>query len=301
MKKGINRKIQIILFHKQPTYSDLFKYANKLKGKICMISNSDIWLKNVDLDLIKLIQTKDKLIYALTRHESDGCRPLINKYRMSHDSFIFKSPINYDIPNGMNHIQNKLGSENVIIIGLRKLGYRIYNPCKDIVIIHEHVSGIRTYSIDNSLYYITQPEVNYILQWWQTGKNDGIQPKSWAPPIPKKNLLDIFAEQLPKQNVTYPLKRRQMQTQTQKQHHNPQIRRPHQSTQKHRQPLRRRRQFTRRYQARRQQFTRRHQARRQQFTRRREHSFRTRNMYQQMQAQTSQKKTFYFWKVLIIN
>ena len=119
-KKGINKKIHIILFNKQPTYNDLFEYANKLKGKICMISNSDIWLKSVDLDLIKLIQTKNKLVYALTRYESDRRGPLIDKYRMSHDSFIFKSPINYDIPNGMNHIQNKLGSENVIIIEDKK-------------------------------------------------------------------------------------------------------------------------------------------------------------------------------------
>ena len=204
-EQGINNKIQIILFNEQPLYSDFFEYANKLKGKICMISNSDIWLKNVDLDLIKLIQTKDKLMYALTRHESDGTCPLIDKYWMSHDSFIFKSPINYNIQGGMNHIQNKLGSENIIIIGLRKLGYRLFNPCKDIVIIHEHASGIRTYLTDDSKTQIFKINIEDIAYYHYYNNNKTKQecgfprkPRAWFPPISKKSIFNIENKTLQK-------------------------------------------------------------------------------------------------------
>ena len=50
LKEKINPKgkIQLILLNKQPTYADYLKIANRLQGEICMISNSDIWLRNCD-------------------------------------------------------------------------------------------------------------------------------------------------------------------------------------------------------------------------------------------------------------
>ena len=39
--------------------------------------------------------------------------------------------------------QNVWGSENVLLYELIKLDYNIYNPCKDIIIVHEHQTDIR--------------------------------------------------------------------------------------------------------------------------------------------------------------
>ena len=43
----------------------------------------------------------------------------------------------------MQHKQNVWGSENVVLYELNKVKYKLYNPCIQIKIIHEHKSGIR--------------------------------------------------------------------------------------------------------------------------------------------------------------
>ena len=137
-------KIVIIKIGNQPLYSDLFQYANTLPNEICMISNSDIWLKEIKKDyLINTLQQTNNIVYSLTRYEYDNSCPLIDDYMGSHDVFMFKSPINSDIIRRINHPQNVWGSENVLLFELNKFGYKIYNPCRSIIIIHEHKSGER--------------------------------------------------------------------------------------------------------------------------------------------------------------
>jgi len=136
-------KIVIIKIGYQPLYSDLFQYANTLPNEICMISNSDIWLKEIKKDyLINTLQEKHNIVYSLTRHEHDNSCPLIDNYLGSHDVFMFKSPINSNIIKRINHPQNVWGSENVLLYELQKFA-RIYNPCRSIIIVHEHKSGER--------------------------------------------------------------------------------------------------------------------------------------------------------------
>ena len=56
-KEFLDSKIVIINIGKQPLYTDLFKYANTLKNKICIIANSDIWLKTItNKELLKRIK-----------------------------------------------------------------------------------------------------------------------------------------------------------------------------------------------------------------------------------------------------
>jgi hypothetical protein len=141
----IGSKIIIVSKGIQPKYSDLFSYANTLEGKQCMISNSDIWLHpSSNINIIK--RANDKIIYSLTRYEYDMSKPEISNYRGSHDSFIFTSPLNNDIIKHVNHHQNILGSENVVLFELKKYGYDIQNPCFDIITVHEHKSEIRDYA-----------------------------------------------------------------------------------------------------------------------------------------------------------
>ena len=141
---------KIIIYHigKQPLYSDLFNCANKLENKICMVTNSDIWLypfTDISEQLIELLNKQDNIVYILTRHEYDMTTPLINNNISSHDSFIFKSNINENIINNIKHKQNILGSEHKVKGQLLEYKYKLYNPYKDIKIIHEHKSGYITY------------------------------------------------------------------------------------------------------------------------------------------------------------
>lgn len=43
----------------------------------------------------------------------------------------------------IKHKQNLWGSENVVLYELNKVNYKLYNPCIQIKIIHEHESEIR--------------------------------------------------------------------------------------------------------------------------------------------------------------
>ena len=43
------------------------------------------------------------------------------------------------------HKQNLWGSEHIIMYELHKLGYKLYNPAKQMITVHEHKSHIRTY------------------------------------------------------------------------------------------------------------------------------------------------------------
>ena len=143
LKKKFNNlfysKIIICKVGKQPLYSDLFMYSNTLKNKICMIINSDIWLHSIhNIKILNKIDENKKVIFSITRHEHNFSYPLISKYQGSHDAFIFKSPINTSIIKHLKHKQNVWGSENVVLYELNKLKYKLYNPCLQIKIIHEH-------------------------------------------------------------------------------------------------------------------------------------------------------------------
>jgi hypothetical protein len=137
-----NSKIIIASLGKgMPIYYDFFNYAmNNLKDKICMISNSDIYIHECDINLLSIL--KENSMYALTRHEYDMSCPLINDYHGSHDSFIFRSPLNISIE-GLKFPQNVWGSENKLLGILYNQGILIKNPCKQIKIVHLHRSNIR--------------------------------------------------------------------------------------------------------------------------------------------------------------
>ena len=134
-------KLVIISVGSQPLYSDLFNYANtELKDKICMVTNSDIYLHKCDLNILSKLNNSNT-VFAMTRYEYDFSCIQIERFVGSHDSFIFKSPINIDI-DSIKHNQNILGSENVVCYELKK-NNNISNPCYQIRIVHLHNSFLR--------------------------------------------------------------------------------------------------------------------------------------------------------------
>lgn len=138
-------KVVKIMFNKQPLISDFFDYSFKnLKGEIVMMSNSDIYLSNCNNKLIKKFIIEDEDVFCLTRHENEVDKSLIvNKKICSHDSYIFKSPINENIINDSKFKQNLKGSDNLLVFLFQKYNKKTYNPCLQIKIIHKHKSDLR--------------------------------------------------------------------------------------------------------------------------------------------------------------
>ena len=145
------RKIKIAGIGQQAKYSDYFWYCEtKLQDEICMIANGDIWLKHIDNPMILNILMQKSVVFALTRHEYNMKAPLIDRYQGSHDVFMFGGGnINNSILNPTQFYkniaikQNIWGSENLIIEKLKERQNTILNPCKNIIIVHEHKTGLR--------------------------------------------------------------------------------------------------------------------------------------------------------------
>jgi hypothetical protein len=146
-----SNKIITISINKQPTYHDFFGYIlNNLPNNICMIANSDIYLHSYNLNLIKLLSC-GKYCYALTRHEHDMSCPLIDKYFNSHDCYIFNSKYldNRILCLNTNFQQNLIGIESRIIKSFCNLKFKVFNPCKQIKIVHLHKTNLRNYTMND--------------------------------------------------------------------------------------------------------------------------------------------------------
>ena len=142
-----NEKLNIIRIGKQPLVAEMLTFANILVGKICMLLNADIWLHSIsDLALFKNMEGK---LYGLTRHENNMKGRLIDRYDQgpgfvgSQDAFIFKSPVKQEIIEKTKFTQNVWGSDNVILREFQNAGYKLFNPCRQIITVHEHASQVR--------------------------------------------------------------------------------------------------------------------------------------------------------------
>jgi hypothetical protein len=139
-----SNKIVIIEVGKKPKYSDFFNYIlHHVKDKICMICNADIFLHESNDKLIERLQ-EHKFAFALTRYEHDMSHPLMDKYGGSHDAYIFNSKfINESINDHTHFYQNFPGIETHVIKALCDVGFEMYNPCKQIKIVHLHKTHLR--------------------------------------------------------------------------------------------------------------------------------------------------------------
>ena len=162
---GYSNKIIIIMFNKQPMYSDFFNYSfNNLKEEIVMIANSDIYLDKCDNCILNKYILQKNNVFSLTRYENENDKPKIDNYQGSHDAYIFKSPLNNDISTRSNFTQNNWGSENLVNSLIINNNYTVLNPCFQIKIINNHETQFRNenrtrinnkdYMNDYKTYYI---------------------------------------------------------------------------------------------------------------------------------------------------
>lgn len=139
-------KITVIDIGKKPLFSDFFRYANeKLHGKVCMITNSDIYIKECQNALIDMLVSQKNLLFALTRYEHDMRPYQLEQYNggLSHDSYIFNSPLEGDFYKDIEHVQHHWGAEHKLLRVLSKTNVKIQNPCIQIKTVHLHKSAVR--------------------------------------------------------------------------------------------------------------------------------------------------------------
>lgn len=163
-----SEKIVVIGVGNKPKYNDFFNYIiNNLNDKICMITNSDIFLSHCDVKLIERLKN-EKFCYALTRYEHDMSHPLIDNYYGSHDCYIFNSSfIDKNIINKhTDFYQNLPGIESQIVKNFCDFNFKVFNPCKQIITVHLHKTQLRNHGEWIGLHKYGDLEYQRGSCWW---------------------------------------------------------------------------------------------------------------------------------------
>lgn len=128
----------------QPMVRDIWAYCqHDLQGELCLVASADDYLADdVRVEYCELLPGSGK-VFALTRHEADGCTPQLDVFRGSHDAFLFRSPLLRLNHSRFDFFQNDPGCENVIIAKLVEAGYHVSNPARRMRIMHLHTSEMR--------------------------------------------------------------------------------------------------------------------------------------------------------------
>lgn len=164
-------KIVVHVFGQQPTYSDLFRYAEeRLRDRTVGISNADIVLRNpevIDHDSFTEAATPIALCISVSP-PSDPYASLCRIGRTSLDDkcvdrqgrgqvggswdiTIFRSPLvnpRYDLLDELKPTpvyMNQMAGEERAGYFLAMSGYRLYNPCTTLIAEHWHCSKIKTH------------------------------------------------------------------------------------------------------------------------------------------------------------
>ena len=142
---------------KEPTVSIVFQFiSSHLVKKNVIYLHMDNYLASGFEKINLLSLSRENILYSLTRHyepdiycksarESRFCNDGAI-YEGSHDAFIFnlKRPISKEDLEYLTFTQNENGQENVLIWWLQtKLGFKVTNPCKILIIYHHHCLSIR--------------------------------------------------------------------------------------------------------------------------------------------------------------
>ncbi|XP_012556114.2 uncharacterized protein LOC105844245 [Hydra vulgaris] len=151
-------KLVLHLTCDDPSVESTFEYIQRcLMNKTIIIMHMDISL-GTGWDLIKNYVLKLKVMYALTRHSISnstfcdatnyGTCDFNSTYSGSHDAFVFHMKKKFD-DNIMNDLDQfkptNEGSENVLIWHfINTMGYKVLNPCRKVIIYHNHCIPIRS-------------------------------------------------------------------------------------------------------------------------------------------------------------
>ena len=157
--KNLNKIEQLIISIEDSyilNYKDAIIFINnKLKNKICILSNSDIYFD----DTLSKIKDKDIIgnFFALLRYDEDqnGNKHIFSRFNEprndSQDSWIFKSPLNISLSK-IDFTFRTLGCDSLFAKYVYDSGLKVMNPSYDIITTHVHNTDYRTYNCDNRIH-----------------------------------------------------------------------------------------------------------------------------------------------------
>jgi hypothetical protein len=158
-------KARVFLLPRRALYTDLLQHAKKnaLESDVVVIANADVYFDDT-ITLAKHVQAGHVL--CLTRSEQrpfdEGLYWPEAETSLSHDAWIFRPPLN--IPGEFEF--GRPGCEIRFAGECEKAGYALLNPCRQIHAIHNHASGLRTYTAFGPL-HVSGPYAHvYITPEW---------------------------------------------------------------------------------------------------------------------------------------
>lgn len=147
-------KVVFVKHNRRPMFSELFGYANSLPEEVIkVVANSDIYFNNT---LIIAMQALSNVaIIPLTRWDrySDGTLVFYNNPK-SQDTWIFRQRIPDNIG---NYFIGQHGCDIRLLYEMKQIGLGFANYSWDIVTIHLHQSGLRSYFKDPDYVYVKPP------------------------------------------------------------------------------------------------------------------------------------------------
>lgn len=168
----------------RPLFSTLFDIGNRLlaegAGAIALM-NADISIGTVD-DAARILDAFDSLadlsepvVLALARHETEGGELRIDLYdgvgmpnTLSADCWVFKHPI--QVRRELFYAPGQMNCDMFLAADLSDSGYRLFNPCLDIVLKHHEPSK------DDAFYKEKLGETGVQELLWRHAKQNGIDP-----------------------------------------------------------------------------------------------------------------------------
>ena len=137
-------------------YDDAIQFINdNLKGKICILSNIDIYF---DYSISKInYKNIDNKCFALLRYDESpsGVKIIFTRHGIprddSQDCWIFKSPIHLPIEK-LDFSLGTLGCDSIFASIVHDFGLKVVNPAFDIITTHVHNTQFRTYNLDNRIH-----------------------------------------------------------------------------------------------------------------------------------------------------
>lgn len=142
-----HEKLTIINTQSRPTYNTFFQYINSLvdEDTISIICNGDIYFDEANARKLRGINYTNRSL-ALSRWEMDlNERPKHFNYEWSQDTWIFKGKVkNVSCETFLGVMQ----CDGRVAFEMKKAGYDVVNPSKDIQTYHIHKTGERTYDVN---------------------------------------------------------------------------------------------------------------------------------------------------------
>lgn len=150
----MNSKLHSVINKERLTFKRAVEFANQFNNEIVIIANNDISFtlpNNIDNSLSfknisSIIEDDPNNVITLTRWEIDKDQKLTEGWSAGQDAWIFRSPLVIDNINDIDFYFGKLGCDGNFGFVLNRSGFNIINCPKNIVTVHHHLSGIRTYT-----------------------------------------------------------------------------------------------------------------------------------------------------------